>query len=162
MWKLNMTLLVASVMIMPVQAEPTVIYQTNQTTYFKDKPNTTQFQFAPPAHYQGEFNPLPVVTPTLTPGRVQPRKINRPFLNQPIFIVGADRLSLLWLKQHRKKLQDHHATGIAVNVKTKEQLANLVKASGGLPVNPVRGNKIARQLALQHYPVLVSATRIEQ
>ncbi len=144
------------------QAEPVVIYDTGKTTPLINT-RSTQVQFAPPPEIKvNALEVLPVVTDAMTPGRVQARKINRPFLTQPIFIVGFDKLSLIWLKENRAQLKQHHATGIAVNVKTRKELLDLVQASGGLAINPVSGNKISRQLSLMHYPVLVSSTRIEQ
>ena len=143
-------------------AEPIVIHDSGNTTPLQSFPKNSRYHYAPPAHFETKFNPLPVITHSMTPGRVQSRKIDRPYLNQPIFIVGADGLSLTWLNEHRQQLKKHNAIGIAVNVKTQQELEQLVQASGGLSINPVVGDKIARQLSLKHYPVLVSATRIEQ
>jgi len=143
-------------------AEPVVIYDSGNTQSLQSLPKTIRYQYAPPKNTQPEFTGLPVSTPLMTPGRVQSRPINRPYLNQPVFIVGADDLSLTWLKEHREQLKQHNATGIAVNINTQQQLEQLVQAAGGLAVNPVAGAKIARQLSLFHYPVLVSSTRIEQ
>ena len=144
-------------------AEPMVIHDSGKTIALPSIPKNSRYHYAPPpAHFQTQLNPLPVITPSMTPGRVQSRNINRPYLNQPIFIVGADRLSLTWLTKHRQQLKKHNALGIAVNVKTQQALEQLIQASGGLSINPVVGDKIARQLSLKHYPVLVSASRIEQ
>lgn len=143
-------------------AEPMVIHDSGKTTALPSFPKNSRYQFAPPEHDQTELNPLPVITPSMTPGRVKTRNIDRPYLNQPIFIVGADRLSITWLTEHRQQLKKHNAIGIAVNVKTQQALEQLIQASGGLSINPVVGDKIARQLSLKHYPVLVSASRIEQ
>lgn len=143
-------------------AEPIIIHDSGTTTSLQSFPKNSRYHYASPAYYQTEFNPLPVITPSMTPGWVQTRKIDRPFLNQPIFIVGADGLSLTWLNEHRQQLKKHNAIGIAVNVKTQQELEQLIQASGGLSINPVGGDKITRQLSLKHYPVLVSATRIEQ
>jgi len=143
-------------------AEPIVIHDSGKTAQLQSFPKKRRYHYAPPANYQAEFNPLPVITLSMSPGRVQARTINRPFLNQPIFIVGADALSLTWLKEHHQQLKKHKATGIAVNVTTQQELEQLVQASGGLAINPVAGDKISRQLSLKHYPALISATRIEQ
>ncbi|RLA19593.1 MAG: hypothetical protein DRQ62_11705 [Gammaproteobacteria bacterium] len=162
MWhKINNSILLVF-MATVLKAEPLVIYDSGNTKLFQSLPKIIRYQFAGPENYQAEFNGLPVVTHSMTPGRVQTRTINRPFLNQPIFIVGADALSLTWLKEHRQQLKKHNATGIAVNVKTQKELEKMVQASGGLAINPVAGDKISRQLSLKHYPALISATRIEQ
>lgn len=149
-------------MVAELKAEPLVIYDSGNTKPLQSFPKTIHYQFAAPENYQAEFNGLPVVTSSMSPGRIKTRVINRPFLNQPIFIVGADALSLTWLKEHRQQLKKYNATGIAVNVKTQKELKQLLQASGGLAINPVVGDKISRQLSLKHYPALISATRIEQ
>jgi len=105
---------------------------------------------------------LPVKTPSMSPGRVALRKINRPTLNRPVFIVGYDPLSLKWLILHHTQLKQLNALGIAVNVDTQNQLQQLIKAAGGIDISPVSGTAIAKQLRLTHYPALVSRTRIEQ
>lgn len=147
-----------------MNAEPVIIHDSGLTQLMGTQPKTLRYQFAPPteSESQGELNPFPVSTPSMTPGRVHARRINRPYLNQPIFIVGADPLSITWLIENRAQLKQHHATGIAVNVSHQQALDQLVQASGGLSISPMPGLKISRQLSLQHYPALVSATRIEQ
>jgi len=149
-------------MMTVLKAEPVVIHDSGNTKPLQSFPQSSRYQYAATENYQPEFNGLPVITPSMSPGRVQTRTINRPFLNQPIFIVGADALSLTWLKEHRLQLKKHNATGIAVNVKTQHELEQLLQASDGLAINPVTGDKISRQLSLKHYPALVSTTRIEQ
>jgi len=162
MWHKIMSYILLVLMVTALKAEPLIIYDSGNTKPLQSFPKTIHYQFAASDNYQTEFNGLPVVTHSMTPGRVQTRAINRPFLNQPIFIVGADALSLTWLTEHRQQLKKQNATGIAVNVKMQKELKQLVQASGGLAINPVVGDKISRQLSLKHYPVLVSATRIEQ
>ena len=162
MRKLRQLLILCITISTGLIAEPIVIHDSGKAIQLQSFPKNRRYHYAPPAHYQTEFNPLPVITLSMSPGRVQTRTINRPFLNQPIFIVGADALSLTWLKEHHQQLKKHKATGIAVNVTTQQELEQLVQASGGLAINPVAGDKISRQLSLKHYPALVSATRIEQ
>jgi len=105
---------------------------------------------------------LPVRTPELTPGKVQRQDIHNPYLDTPFFIVGADRLSHQWLIEHKQQLKALNAIGIAVNVESSSQLAALQHSAGGLKINPVKGGKLARQLSLSHYPVLISSGLIEQ
>ena len=104
---------------------------------------------------------LPVVTPELTPGRVHRKEANL-YMDTPFFIVGADPHSSQWLVQHRSKLKALNAIGIAVNVQTEEQLKLLQNSAGGIRISPVKGGKLAQQLAITHYPVLVSGRIIEQ
>jgi integrating conjugative element protein (TIGR03765 family) len=103
-----------------------------------------------------------VVTPSLSPGRVQSRAGKYPQLSFPIFIVGFDPLSIAWLQEHQEKLKKYSALGLAVNVQTERQIGLLQKAAGGIKIAPVAGAKIAKDLSIKHYPVLVSRTMIEQ
>ena len=162
MWHKEICSIFLVLMTTVLKAEPLVIYDSGNTKPLLSFPKNIRYQYAAPENYLAEFNGLPVVTHSMAPGRVQSRSINRPFLNQPVFIVGADELSLTWLKEHHQQLKKHNATGIAVNVTTQKELEQLVQASGGLAINPVAGDKISRQLSLKYYPVLVSVTRIEQ
>lgn len=162
MWHKEISSILLVLMSAVLKAEPLIIYDSGNTKPLPTSLKTIRYQFSTPKNYQAEFTGLPVVTKSMAPGRVQTRTVNRPFLNQPIFIVGADELSLTWLREHRQQLKKYNATGIAVNVKTQKQLEQLVQASGGLAINPVAGDKISRQLSLKHYPALISATRIEQ
>ena len=105
---------------------------------------------------------LPVRTPELTPGLLNPVSINIPSLARPIFVVGADRLSAEWLGQHRTRLIDLHAVGLVVNVETVEQLATLKQWATPLELHAFPASLLAKQFTLAHYPALISASRIEQ
>ena len=143
-------------------AAPYIIYDSGQTLPLPAPRRSVQATFAPPAGPADTVKRFPVRTPAMQPGRVRARRIDRPGLTHPVFIVGADPISLQWLHLHAAQLKKHHATGIAVNVENARQLQQLQKAAGGIAISPVPGQKIARQLSLSRYPVLVSKTRIEQ
>ena len=143
-------------------AEPIVIYDSGQTIPLLNQPKTLHYQYLVSANFDVTFKSLPVKTSSMTPGKVQARTIDRPTLNRPVFIVGADPMSRQWLRIHHPQLKKIKATGIAVNVETGAQLKTLRQAAGGLDINPVAGDVIARQLQLNHYPVLISQSRIEQ
>ena len=154
-----------TVMTLPALSEPVVIYDNGRTRSLPAVPNKISVQIPSSSALKKSptyFSGLPVSTVSMSPGRVEARVINRPDLTQPIFIVGADPMSLRWLETHRERLRQLNALGIAVNVETPQQLDQLRQVSGGVPVNPVAGDKIALQLGLAHYPVLVSSTHIEQ
>jgi integrating conjugative element protein (TIGR03765 family) len=142
--------------------EPVVIYDSGLTYPLPSPRKSIQAPFAPPVQPTGTVKRFPVHTPSMSPGRVKTRAINRPYLTQPIFIVGTDRFSYQWLRRNRQQLKKHQAIGIAVNIGNEKQLTQLIKGAGGLRISPVRGQKIAQQLALTHYPVLVSRNGIEQ
>lgn len=145
--------------------EPVVIFDGGNTRPMPDRLQIKQPNFqqsTPLPDIPRNFDTLPVRSPALTPGIIQSRVIDRPGLDFPVFIVGHDKLSLEWLQHNRKQLIRHHATGIVVNVENQEQLRHLRQVADGLEINPVPGDKIARQLELARYPVLISKNRIEQ
>ncbi len=145
-----------------VLAEPIVIYDSGYTQPMVHPPSTQQLQATPSKNHQVNFPRVPVITPTMSPGKVFPRSIHHPYLSNPIFIVGYDMISLSWLQEHKVKLKQNHAIGIVVNVKTEQQVNQLQQAAGGIEITPVPGTKVAKQLSLAHYPVLISSTLIEQ
>ena len=143
--------------------EPVVIYDSGYTQPLVHPPSNQQLRAIPSKNHQVNNLPrVPVVTPTMSPGKVLSRPIHHPYLSNPIFIVGYDMISLSWLQEHKEKLKQNHAIGIVVNVKTEQQVNQLQQAAGGVEITPVRGTKVAKQLSLAHYPVLISSTLIEQ
>ena len=104
---------------------------------------------------------LPVRSSHLSPGSITPRTLNMPGL-QPFFLVGGDPQSLTWLRQHAVGLREMGAAGLAVEVADTESLARIRAAAPGLTILPVNGNEIAIRLQIEHYPVLISATALEQ
>lgn len=104
---------------------------------------------------------LPVRSAQLSPGPITPRTLNMPGL-QPFFLVGYDPQSLTWLRQRAAGLRDLGAAGLAVEVADTESLARIRAAAPGLTILPVSGNEIAIRLQIEHYPVLITATALEQ
>ncbi|WP_082437936.1 integrating conjugative element protein [Pseudomonas sp. NBRC 111129] len=104
---------------------------------------------------------FPVSTPELSPGLVQGRVINAAGL-QPMFIVGDDSTSQAWLKQKLSVLQGMQAVGLAVNVSNAARLQEIRRWAPGLKVMPVPASDIAGRLGLKHYPVLITATALQQ
>lgn len=104
---------------------------------------------------------FPVATPELSPGPVQERVLNAAGL-QPIFIVGDDPTSQAWLKQKLQQLQILQAVGLAVNVSNAARLQEIRRWAPGLQVIPAPASDLAVRLRLQHYPVLITATTLQQ
>ncbi|MDR6575963.1 integrating conjugative element protein [Pseudomonas extremaustralis] len=104
---------------------------------------------------------LPVRSAHLSPGQIASRALNMPGL-QPFFLVGDDPQSLTWLRQRAAELQEMGAAGLAVEVADTEALARIRAAAPSVTILPVNGNDIATRLQIEHYPVLITATSLEQ
>jgi integrating conjugative element protein (TIGR03765 family) len=155
-------------------AEPVVIFDSGKTqplaAYLPAVKSTVQTAFEVTTtatvlnaeHLQVLSQSLPVITPELTPGNVAPKTLSIPYLERPVFIIGADALSLQWLQQHRERLNTLHAVGWVVNVETVVQLKQLKQQTTPLELVALSGSELAKQFALSHYPVLISTGRIEQ
>lgn len=114
-----------------------------------------------PSAADREANLLPVHSALLSPGTVVRRVIEAPGLS-PIFLLGDDLRSHAWLQQHFQTLRSLHATGIVVQVESTQALTALRQLAQGLPLEPASGDDIARRLHIDHYPVLITATGLEQ
>lgn len=104
---------------------------------------------------------LPVRSQALTPGAVIARTVSLPGMT-PLFLIGDDELSHRWLEARLSVLQQLGATGLAVNVESVAAWHALQARTPGLTLSPVSGDDLARRLGLAHYPVLITAERIEQ
>lgn len=115
----------------------------------------------PPTERDGEADMLPVRSTLLTPGTVERRVIEAPGL-KPLFLVGDDERSRTWLRRHAGRLRELDAVGLVVNVESQAALDSLRRLGPGLILSPVAADDLARRLGIRHYPVLVTATGIEQ
>lgn len=115
----------------------------------------------PPSRPYREADFLPVHSERLTPGTVTHRVIDVPGL-KPIFLIGDDSRSRTWLHQQLATLQRLRAVGFVVSVTTEEALASLRKAAVDLTLVPSSAEDFAQRLNITHYPVLITATGIEQ
>ncbi|AZC38277.1 integrating conjugative element protein [Pseudomonas chlororaphis] len=104
---------------------------------------------------------LPVSSSRLSPGQITPRALNMPGL-RPFFLVGEDPQSLDWLRQRATELKEMGAAGLAIEVADTEALARIRAAAPSITILPVNGNDIAIRLQIEHYPVLITATSLEQ
>lgn len=104
---------------------------------------------------------LPVHSAHLSPGAVQPRTLSLPGMT-PLFLVGQDTPSLQWLSRHAQALQDLGANGLAVEVDDARALRRIQMTAPKLNIWPVSGDDIAERLELEHYPVLITPTGLEQ
>lgn len=130
--------------------------------YYQDLVPEPDTQSAPPPNPgirgAGAF---PVRSPQLTPGEAQGRVINAPGL-QPMFVVGDDERSKAWLSQRHNQLQQMQAVGLVVNVESAERFAEVRRWAGDLQVVPTPADDLAGRLGIRHYPLLITATAIQQ
>jgi integrating conjugative element protein (TIGR03765 family) len=115
---------------------------------------------APKARYR-EADLLPVRSARLSPGVVTQRVIAAPGLT-PLFLIGDDAHSRAWLRQRIDTLRALNAIGLVVNVDSEAALNALRRLAPDLTLVPASGDDLAQRLQLQRYPVLITATGIEQ
>ena len=104
---------------------------------------------------------FPVRSTQLTPGQEKSRVINAPGL-QPLFLVGDDELSKTWLSQRREQLQQLQAVGIVINVASAERFAEVQRWAGTLQIVPAPADDLVQRLGIRHYPLLITATTLQQ
>lgn len=104
---------------------------------------------------------LPVRSARLSPGAVPPRTLSLPGMT-PLFLVGQDTASLEWLSRHAQALKELGANGLAVEVDNVQALRRIQMTAPKLNIWPVSGDDIAERLELEHYPVLIKPTGLEQ
>ena len=104
---------------------------------------------------------FPIHTPELTPGAVNPQT-TRLLLPQAFFMVGCDGRSRQWLSQFQERLIQIGAVGLVVEADSLADFQALSAVAQGLRLSPAPASQLAKQLGISHYPVLVSASRIEQ
>lgn len=162
--------LAALAMAGAARAEPVVLGELGPTRPVGDyleaaaRPDFHQAAPATPPTPPRPITPhYPVRTPGLTPGAVPSRAVRLPQLaGRPLFLVGSDSFSRAWLGRHQARLKAVGAVGLLVQAETARDLADIQALAPGVPISPVDGTGTAQALGLAHYPVLVSAGRIEQ
>jgi integrating conjugative element protein (TIGR03765 family) len=127
----------------------------------EDKPSPLAFLPPVPIRQYGEADMLPVKSARLSPGKVEARSLNAPGL-QPLFLIGDDDLSREWLKTRIEVLRELNAVGLVVNVERHESLQGLRQLADSLELAPTSADQLAEMLGLDHYPVLVTSTGLEQ
>ncbi|WP_300731737.1 integrating conjugative element protein [Pseudomonas sp.] len=115
----------------------------------------------PPSIGIRDAGAFPVRSALLSPGQEQGRVINAPGL-QPMFLVGDDEQSKAWLLQRRELLQQLNAVGLVTNVASAERLAEVQRWAEGLQIAPVQADDLAQRLGIRHYPLLITATTLQQ
>lgn len=110
---------------------------------------------------QKPINPFPMLT------KVQPGVLQAPVrlaarTPKPLFIVGADELSLRWFERNKQYLLSVQATGYAVNIVSENQLLQLSNRLAPLQAVPLPLDEAAQKLGIPVYPVLIIGNEIKQ
>lgn len=105
---------------------------------------------------------FPITSPSLSPGMVETRAFDIPYLQTPIFVIGYDPMSLEWLGKAAPQLLKLGAIGMVVSVDDEKQLHEIRNLAGSLRLVPVSGEALSQFLGISHYPVLISKQGIEQ
>jgi len=100
-------------------------------------------------------------TPGLTEGKVDRRRVNLTHVVQPIFIVGTDKASMVWLKKYKARLKGSNAIGFVVNTTSATAYQAMAKSTG-LHMMPMAAAGLVKAFHIHHYPVLISRHWIEQ
>lgn len=108
-----------------------------------------------------EGSVLPVATPELTPGIVEPRALKLPGIGA-LFLIGDDGKSQEWLSRNAELLTRRGAVGMVVNVSSSVSLQQLRQIAPNLQLAAVSGSDLARRLKLEHYPVLITEHALSQ
>ena len=124
-------------------------------------PSPLQALPAVPLKAYGEADMLPVKSLRLSPGQVTARALDAPGL-QPLFLIGDDELSREWLRSRIDVLRELRAVGLVVNADKHEALQQLRELASDLELAPASADQLAEMLGLDHYPVLITATGLEQ
>lgn len=118
-----------------------------------------QEQSIQPDYNEGSM--LPVATPELTPGKVEPRALALPGIGA-VFLIGDDGQSQEWLSRNAERLSHRGAVGMVVNVSSSTSLQKLRQIAPDLQLAPASGSDLARRLKLEHYPVLITEHSMSQ
>ncbi|WP_444944846.1 integrating conjugative element protein [Microbulbifer sp. ZKSA006] len=142
----------------------TVIYDSGDTLpiaqYLPKRSEPQPKQSALPSKHKA-FQ-LPIETPSMSPGRVSATERTLKYLQQPLFLIGADKQSKAWLQARRDQLVELNAIGLLVQVDTLEEIKAIKALANGLRLMPASAESFAKPLALKHYPVLISKDGWEQ
>lgn len=163
-------LVLLALIYLNAEAGPTVIYDSGDARPISDlmpevKPELPQNLPTPtpsPGLADAFVDALfPIHSPSLSPGDVDAKAValNVP---RPFFLVGNDGRSQNWVSAYCGRLKAINAAGIMVEVENLCQFKAMADTCPGLALTPMRTDALAKQLALSHYPALVSGRRIEQ
>ncbi|HFD80628.1 MAG TPA: integrating conjugative element protein [Gammaproteobacteria bacterium] len=148
-----------------VHAGPRVLFDNGQTRPLPAAPAPAQ---PPTGHTKLSPTPddnaiLPIRTPELSVGRVERRATPAsPYALRPTCVIGADPMSLAWLRSVKPTLIERGAYCWLVQAETPDDLSRVADVADGLIVIPAPGAILQQAFGIRHYPVLISPRWIEQ
>lgn len=114
------------------------------------------------AHGSANTVRIPIRTAGLQPGKFNSIDAYFPNLSLPIFVVGADPLSLEWLRKRRSTLAKVGAIGWVVQAESTADVRAIAEAGAGLRFIAFGGNNLQKLFGVSTYPVLISERSMEQ
>lgn len=147
-------------------AEPEIIYDSGNTRptgiHLKEHRIQLSEMPQPPDIENLSIAKYPVTTTKLSVGPVESREVKLPPAFHPVFIVGCDEVSRRWLKIKHDRLLELRAVGLLVEVNSQRDLQELQTQFPRLLFMPMSVDRIAEQMPVKHYPVLITPDRVKQ
>jgi integrating conjugative element protein (TIGR03765 family) len=106
------------------------------------------------------FDPFPVES-NLQLGKQTSFTHDKP-VDKPFFIVGGDAQSLRWLSENYQFFLDVQAKGLITNINSQEEFDNIQALFPDIRLMPVNVDDMAEIFKINHYPVFITKTSVEQ
>ncbi len=120
--------------------------------------NKAQFDQSKPQSVESMLYPA---KSSLTPGKLVSHPLATPHLTRPIFVMGDDKFSIEWAKEHAAQLKQMGAIGIITNVGSGSRTIKIEREIG-LTLIPASLEGIEKYVQVTHYPFLWTSKDIEQ
>ena len=104
---------------------------------------------------------FPHTTERIKPGRVYHQSLGQAD-HPPFIVVGHDPLSLSWIKRNKVLFTDTVAGALVVSVQNERQWRELKQLLDPVPLYPVSGDGLSRDLTIDRYPFYVNGGEIAQ
>jgi len=149
---------------LPPKTPPIILYDSGDSRPIAELfggPAGTTPPETPPPNMNGAF---PIKTPSMGLGRFAsaPWPDKTRWRGPPVFLIGADKHSLEWLKLNWAKLKQVGATGLLVDAPTETSLAAAKEIAPDLQIIAASAEDIANHTGLRLYLVLITRNGIEQ
>jgi integrating conjugative element protein (TIGR03765 family) len=106
------------------------------------------------------FNPFPVES-HLQLGKQHSFTHDKP-VDKPFFIIGGDAQSLRWLSENYHYFLKIQAKGLITNLNSQEEFDNIQTLFPDVRLMAVNVDDMTTLFGIQHYPVFINKTSVEQ